>query len=97
MGRLLSGELSTDGRRRWDGYEWIDRRLFFEQRCAYYASSGWDLVDRDDRMARFVRGGTTTDKTMLYVVLTVVTAGLFLPVWFLLYLFSGPRVTIVEL
>jgi hypothetical protein len=93
---MLSGDLSSDGRRRWDGYQWIDRRLFFERRCAYYASSGWDLVDRDDRMVRYVRRAAA-NKTMLYLVLTVVTAGLFLPVWFLLYLFSGPRVAVVEL
>jgi hypothetical protein len=95
--RRLSGDLSIDGRLRWDGYQWIDRRLFFEQRCAYHASAGWQLVDRDHRMARYVRGGSTTNQTIVYLLLTVVTAGLFLPVWFLLYLFSGPRVATVEL
>lgn len=89
VGAPALGDLSPDGWYRWDSDGWIDRRIYFNRQVAAYQGRGYRLVAMDDRMAKLGKFQGPAIPLWANLLLTVITVGLWLPVWLLIELIDS--------
>lgn len=80
------GELSPEGWHRWDSVEgtWVDRRVYFNRRVAFYQARGYSVMAMDDRMAKLFKNHPSAVPLWAHILLTFITFGLWLPIWLII-------------
>lgn len=60
-----------------------------------YLRKGWRLESRTDNVVVFVKGHRTNH--LLHLILSIITLGIWLPIWLLVAAFTGERRKVVTL
>ena len=68
---------------------WDQRTVAFDQAVANAARQGWAVESRTDSQAILVKGHRPNH--ILHLILSIVTAGLWIPVWIIVSLASGQK------